>query len=174
MLTCREFYRRAINMKYTMFPACRKGAVTKGVYNGASISVSMELTTVDLPNGNLSNLSQFVHTAPHFGAILIKRTKTSDYQTFIDNISSNSSDSNLRIYPNPIIDNMTITFSVSGLLQARINIFDIFGKSVHSEMVQANDGTNSYLCNISQLEKGVYLIVISNGSKRSTVKIVKI
>jgi hypothetical protein len=48
------------------------------------------------------------------------------------------------------------------------------GKSVYSEKWHVHDGINTYSTHLSHLESGVYVMNISDGSKHSSVKFVKI
>ena len=68
---------------------------------------------------------------------------------------------------------MTVVFNVFGTSHVHINIIDASGKSVHSEKLRATEGINRYSYNLNRLTKGVYMIVISDGSKKSAVKVVK-
>ena len=153
-----------------------KGAISKGAYNGKNISVSMELKNIDLPNGNLPNLNQFAHTAPFFGVFVIKRASGSNPSTDIFDNTSEYKNRNLHIqtvYPNPATDNLTVAFSAFETSYVDINIIDAAGKSVHSEKLRVNSGTNSYSYNISHIAKGVYIINISDGTNNSAAKFVK-
>ena len=156
-----------------------RGYISKGVYNGKNISVSMELTKVDLPNGDLPNLNEFKHTAPLFGVFVIKRSNASGIQLSAEISGNSSPHENIHlqiqsVYPNPVVDNMTVIFNVFGTSHVHINIIDVSGKSVHSEKLQVVEGINSYSCNLNRLTKGVYMVNISDGLKCSTVKIVYI
>jgi hypothetical protein len=50
-----------------------------------------------------------------------------------------------------------------------INVYDILGRRVYTENNTANEGSNNYYQDFSNLDNGAYLIEISNGSV-STVK----
>jgi len=123
----------------------------------------------------LPNLHEFVHTAPHFGVFIIKRTNPSpdEPQT---NLQQDKYIHPLKIngvYPNPFIDNMTVLFDSPDSSNVVLNLFDLSGRTVFSEEFWAVKGINRYNCNAGNLNKGVYVLNISKGSQRQSVRIVK-
>ena len=69
----------------------------------------------------------------------------------------------ISIYPNPTSDIVHIDCNYS---QLKVVVYDILGKQVINKSI-----TNSI--DISQLEKGVYILQLSDGVKLSTRKIIK-
>ena len=66
---------------------------------------------------------------------------------------------NFILYPNPAIDQVTITFKNEGLFA--LECYDLLGKLVQKEMI-----TNSgQVINISSLKSGMYLYRIKDGNK---------
>ena len=70
---------------------------------------------------------------------------------------------NISIYPNPTSDIVYINGNYS---QLKVGVFDILGKQLMNKSI-----TNTI--DISQLEKGVYVLQLSDGSKLSTQRIIK-
>jgi len=69
----------------------------------------------------------------------------------------------ISIYPNPTSD---IVFIDGNYTQLKVVVYDILGKQVMKESI-----TNSI--DISQLEKGVYILQLSDGAKVTTQRIIK-
>tara|TARA_B110000003_G_scaffold172618_1_gene172227 strand:+ start:71434 stop:72522 length:1089 start_codon:yes stop_codon:yes gene_type:complete len=69
----------------------------------------------------------------------------------------------ISIYPNPTLDIVYIDGNYS---QLKVVVFDILGKQVINKSI-----TNSI--DISQLEKGVYILQFSDGAKLTTQRIIK-
>ena len=69
----------------------------------------------------------------------------------------------ISIYPNPTSD---IVYIDGNYTQLKVVVYDILGKLVMKESI-----TNSI--NISQLEKGVYILQLSDGAKVTTKRIIK-
>jgi hypothetical protein len=67
------------------------------------------------------------------------------------------------MYPNPASD---IVFIDGNYSQLKVVVYDILGKQVMNKPIK-----NSI--NISQLEKGVYVLQLSDGTKRNTQRIIK-
>jgi hypothetical protein len=148
------------------------GPVQTGVYDGKSISVSMALTKIDLPDGYPPDSRRFSHTAPLFGMFIVKSQSGNPAST--EWIASEKHPLHIQsVYPNPVTDKMTITFDVPDATLVQLNIFDMSGKSVHYKKWQAEHGIHNYIFNCSHLEKGVYIISLSDGLHQSTAKFVK-
>ena len=69
----------------------------------------------------------------------------------------------ISIYPNPTSD---IVFIEGNYSQLKVVVYDILGKQVMNKPI-----TNSI--DISQLEKGVYILQLSDGAKLTTKRIIK-
>ena len=101
-------------------------------------------------------------------------TSSSTYSAIVNfNIELNVLDNSLivensnlelfNIYPNPSSD---IVYIDGNYTQLKVVVYDILGKQVMKESI-----TNSI--DISQLEKGVYILQLSDGAKVSTQRIIK-
>ena len=69
----------------------------------------------------------------------------------------------ISIYPNPTSD---IVYIDGNYTQLKVVVYDILGKQVMNKSI-----TNSI--DISQLEKGVYILQLSDGAKLTTQRIIK-
>jgi hypothetical protein len=69
----------------------------------------------------------------------------------------------ISIYPNPTSD---IVYIDGNYTQLKVVVYDILGKQVINKSI-----TNSI--DISQLEKGVYILQLSDGVKLTTQRIIK-
>ena len=70
---------------------------------------------------------------------------------------------NISIYPNPISD---IVYLDGNYSQLKAVVYDILGKQVMNQPI-----TNHI--DISQLDKGVYILKLSDGAKLTTQRILK-
>ena len=75
----------------------------------------------------------------------------------------NQNQLDISIYPNPTSD---IVYFDGNYSQLKVVVYDILGKQVIKESI-----TNSV--DISQLEKGVYILQLSDGTKLTTQRIIK-
>jgi len=87
-------------------------------------------------------------------------------------IRNNISVKNLvSVYPNPASDKVTIRIeSQVGKEKVEVEIFDAVGKSVKQEIFSSKE----IHLNISDLEKGVYLLQIKTGGQSSTTLLHKL
>ena len=69
---------------------------------------------------------------------------------------------NLRIYPNPAKDQLTITYTNIPSEQPMVTINSMTGAEVYSESLHNFDGTYNKTIDVSNLKKGIYMISIRN------------
>jgi len=74
--------------------------------------------------------------------------------------------------PNPAKGLVSLTFRNYELGNYQINVIDTKGQLVHNELISIGSENDAKLLSISDLEKGIYLVRISNGSSVSTQKLV--
>ncbi|NTV46411.1 MAG: T9SS type A sorting domain-containing protein [Chlorobiales bacterium] len=68
-------------------------------------------------------------------------------------------------YPNPFNPTTTIRFSMQRAGIAKLTVYDVLGRAVVSNQLQANKGWNEYNFNASGLGTGVYFYRLSVGGK---------
>ena len=76
----------------------------------------------------------------------------------------------MQCYPNPSADKVTVSFNVIKKSIMSVQIYNLQGKIVVTDKINATPGRNEYL--IDQLKQGVYLVQLSDGVKSVTRKIV--
>jgi Secretion system C-terminal sorting domain len=81
-------------------------------------------------------------------------------------VNHNELDVNLRIYPNPVINTLSIEAKVTIL---KIELIDINGRVILSQSVN-NNATN---VNLESISSGVYLLKANTNEGTSTQKIIK-
>ena len=73
----------------------------------------------------------------------------------------------LRVFPNPVIDNSHVTFLLGKQGDAQVQIFDLTGKLVYAQVYeQLAAGTNTVEFETNQMVKGTYIIVVNQDEKR--------
>ncbi len=81
------------------------------------------------------------------------------------------SESSYSIFPNPAQNEVNIDFILSSSKSVEIKMFDITGKLVLSNNFEGNEGLNKNVLDISQLNKGIYMIECNDGEQVKTSKI---
>jgi hypothetical protein len=82
-------------------------------------------------------------------------------------------DGSLLLYPNPVINELTVVYQSRYKGSLQIDIFDLFGKVVFSETAYQSEGTNQLNINLSNLPKGFYVCRLTKGWTIKTIKFLK-
>ena len=68
----------------------------------------------------------------------------------------------IQVFPNPFVENVTITFEVKEKTNANLSVYDVVGRKVVTIIEgQLPDGTYNYNENLGQLEPGLYIITLN-------------
>jgi hypothetical protein len=94
----------------------------------------------------------------------VKNDRTETLGT-IECESGNPSSYNITIYPNPLYDNnINIDIiSASNVNNVNLNIYDISGRLVNSELINIITGINKISIDTTMFSSGVYIIKITSG-----------
>lgn len=80
----------------------------------------------------------------------------------------------INIYPNPILDELNISFDANENASANVLIYDINGKVVLQKNAEVTNGKNIILLNANQLNNGLYIVELQlNGEIAKRIKIIK-
>ena len=93
-----------------------------------------------------------------------------------NNGNNNSAPSNdIRVFPNPVIANSNVTFSLPQSGDATVEIYDLTGKLVSTQNYeQLQSGVNTVQFGTENLSKGTYIIsVTQKGRKVGTGRFLK-
>ena len=100
------------------------------------------------------------------------------YLSFIDfttdvKLIDRQESSNLTLYPNPVIDQLLISYESLKEGNVQVAIIDIQGKILHQQTINSQNGTNQTIISVSKLPKGLYVCRLQNGDKLETIKFIK-
>lgn len=73
-----------------------------------------------------------------------------------------SQETAVRLYPNPVKDDLTLEFNMAEEGRVYLSVFDIYGKLVSSETYNGYDGINAIYKNVTDLENGFYIVTLSD------------
>jgi len=91
----------------------------------------------------------------------------------IDDINDYSKQNEITLYPNPVFDQMTVSFELKKSSNTLINIYDLAGKLVKSiDQQREPAGTVSYRINVNDLTKGTYILHLISGEKQTSAKFI--
>ena len=79
----------------------------------------------------------------------------------------------VRLYPNPAVDQATLELTVAQAGQAVVKVYDLSGKVVYSENLgRVAEGTHTSSINCQNLQHGMYLVNVIVGNQTATSKLV--
>jgi len=77
-----------------------------------------------------------------------------------------------RIYPNPVVDQMTIEVNASQASDMSISVYNLMGQKVMDKNVSLNMGINTPTINTSNLSSGVYFVTVKANGFENTMKFI--
>ena len=95
-----------------------------------------------------------------------------DVKTSISPIDIEGNNS-LTLYPNPVIDQLHVQYVSAMSEKVQFQIVDIQGRIILQQSFDSQFGINSTTIPVSQLQYGLYLFRLQNGTKLETIKFLK-
>jgi hypothetical protein len=79
----------------------------------------------------------------------------------------------LMLYPNPVIDQLHVQYVSAMSENVQLQIVDMQGKIILQQSIDNQPGINHATIPVSQLQHGLYLCRLQNGTKLKTIKFLK-
>jgi PKD repeat protein len=79
----------------------------------------------------------------------------------------------VNLYPNPADEEVTLSFSSINTQDVTVAIQDVFGKTIQSHKILAQNGSNLVFLDTQKLAAGTYFVSLINGGIPVTIKFVK-
>jgi Zn-dependent metalloprotease len=92
-------------------------------------------------------------------------------QVNIDDYTNNSA--NLGVYPNPFNDQLTVKFNSDLKETVKVEISDMFGKTIENRMWNIDMGTNNLDLNLEDYAAGMYFLKVTSAEGFALQKIIK-
>ena len=93
--------------------------------------------------------------------------------SIVNSVQDLISVSELDLYPNPVSQMLNINFDSSKPHSARINVYDLLGRTIYQNDVEINTGENRFDINVSNFENGTYLLEIATEQGSKIEKFIK-
>lgn len=132
---------------------------TLDIFNGQSSLGAWRIAIADVATANNGTLNSFT-----FNICSTTTTETLLNEEFEIN--------EFVIYPNPSKGIFNIQFNSNSSNEISLNVYDMRGRNVHQDVFQ-NKGLINEVVNLENLQSGVYLVEVQDGTKKVTKKIVK-
>lgn len=94
-----------------------------------------------------------------------------DYWTRVG-INQESGLSDINIYPNPAVNFLNIDLSSENAQNISVNICDMSGKIIYSDILNHEGGTQNFKVPVSQLASGIYFLHLNTATGKSIQKFV--
>ena len=97
------------------------------------------------------------------------------FSDLINNVSpiAKKERSNLTLYPNPVIDQLQMSYEALQEGSVQAEIIDFQGRILHRQAISCQEGTNQATIPVAQLQRGLYLFRLQNGNNVETIKFIK-
>lgn len=79
----------------------------------------------------------------------------------------------MNLFPNPVIDELKISYKSSKTGIAQIDIINLQGKVLYRQTQTSLTGTNLVTFNVAQLPLGMYICRLQNGNNFENIKFIK-
>lgn len=79
----------------------------------------------------------------------------------------------IHVSPNPALSNTNIVFAAKNAGKYVIEVTDLTGRLLQTKTVIANTGTNKVEINLNNYTNGIYLVSLTSGAVKQTVKLLK-
>ncbi len=135
------------------------------VYLGTKASTEVALADQNIKFGN-AGCSSVLNVRSQSGRFQLDSLCGLSYKTLVDTRTTLMSD----VLPNPVHGVATVTVMTSQPGPVSVRVFDSFGRLMHAEDdAAAVAGMHLYPVDVSGFVKGIYLVEITQGRRRSTV-----
>jgi uncharacterized protein (TIGR02145 family) len=90
------------------------------------------------------------------------------------NIIESKGSNTFKLYPNPVINLLQITYETTKPGKVHLEIIDLHGKVLEHQILNSQNGTNHLTIPIAQLTSGLYLLRLQSNNKTEIIKFIKI
>ena len=152
---------RSINLKNKVTPDAPSGWYNRNVYIAFVINTDLYTNpTTGIPNSTSGG-----------SALALDNIKV------VDVINTGLADNKLNslgasLYPNPARNEVHVAFNLQSSGVAQISIMDLTGREIRTFTKSAGSGANNLKMNVSDLEKGVYMVRTLVNNKMNVTKLI--
>jgi len=123
---------------------------------------------------------EFLEYRENDGLLVVATHGNGIYQTNLTSIGdvlsadNITADFNLKVFPNPVVDRVSLAITLDKIADAKVIIYDELGRKVGQEHNQKlYFGTNAIQLNIKDYKAGIYFVSLTIDNKSITKQIIK-
>ncbi len=128
--------------------------------------------TQNVQNYNLTDEKPFPHT--FYRLRMLDIDGSFEYSNTVLLEHKKGGNSIVAAYPVPVTNEVRIDYEINDAAEVRFDVVDELGRYLQTQKVAADKGLNTISFDLSNLPVAVYSILMTNGSYRHTIKVVKI
>jgi PKD repeat protein len=99
--------------------------------------------------------------------VLPKTGSTTGIQKYQDSFTE------VQLWPNPVNDKFRLQINSTAVKQYKLELYDIKGKLIKTEHIAMDNGNSGTEIDTGFLEKGLYVLSLSDGANQKTLRLVK-
>jgi hypothetical protein len=152
---------------------------------GSTLSTTAATTSAFTPSSAAQWRAESVSLASYIGQpnVMIKFVATSNYgnNMYIDDINitnlsvgidEQAAENSMNVYPNPMTDNATVSFSLAQAENVNVVLVNALGQVViNTNLGKMSAGDQNYLLNTESLNNGLYFLNLQVGKNTITKKV---
>ncbi len=107
------------------------------------------------------------------GRAALLTNKITIYADLENSISTIKGNKDLKVYPNPINQFVTIAYNSTSENRLKVELIDLTGKKIMTKEYSGGNLKREETINVSELRNGNYYIVVNQGNKRAVMPVIK-
>jgi len=96
----------------------------------------------------------------------------STFKGISQDVAETDTPANILLFPNPANNSLNVTYNSDNSGDVKINIYDLTGRIVNKGKFEAEKGLNTYSMNVSDLSKGIYILILENAGTMLNQKLI--
>jgi hypothetical protein len=143
--------------------------------NGKDFSPAALIFTTTKTGTEYYSFKEPIEKTVFYRLKMVNKDNSVSYSKIIRlSVKDEASDNAVRILQNPVGSSLQFSYNVPSDENTTLNIYTGTGAKVFSTRVQSEKGTNTYMLNLdSKMDKGFYILEVTNGKERSISKFIK-
>ena len=142
----------------------------EGIESDKTYGIEIDVSGIPIDAGFDLNITEAVQEI--YVLVVVDSNIVSFEDSVISSIRESSILSTIALFPNPSKDEITLHFNRIQQSKVSLELFDLLGKSVQESFSVEHDQKNQYTIDVSNLEKGIYILDILIGEIRIAEKLI--